>query len=242
MPENTDMAGREDWLAEQLRIKETIINGISDAMMLLDASTYQILEVNEAFLHSYGVRRDDVLGKKCYKITHHLDRPCHKIDINCPCPLENAASTGNLSHVEHVHQDKDGRILYFEINAYPLKDASGKVTRIIHLSRDITQRKHLELQLREREKLNGILELAGGTSHEINQPLTVIISGLEQLVKRLKPGELEHDLAHTTLDYARRLKEISDKLAHITRYASKDYVAGSRIVDLDKASAPEPES
>lgn len=242
MPECENKGGGEDWLSEELRVEEAILNGISDALMLLDASTYQILEVNEAFLRSYGLNRDEVLGEKCYEITHHLNKPCQQIDINCPCPLEDAASTGDMSQVEHVHQDKDGQTLYFEINAYPLKDASGKVTRIIHLSRNITQRKHLELQLREKEKLDAILELAGGASHEINQPLTVIISGLEQLVKRLKPNDLEHDLAQTILDHARRLREISEKLAHITRYASKDYPGGRRIVDLDQASARESES
>ena len=123
-----------------------------------------------------------------------------------------------------------------------MKDASGQVNQVIYLSRDVTQRKHLELQLREKEKLNAILELAGGASHEINQPLSVIISGLERLVKRLRAGELEHDLTQTILDHANRLKEISDKLGRITRYAGKDYVAGSRIVDLEKASAQEPES
>jgi len=50
------------WLSEQLEQKDSIISDISDALMLLDASTYQILEVNKAFLESYRVSRTDVLG------------------------------------------------------------------------------------------------------------------------------------------------------------------------------------
>ena len=44
------------------------------------------------------------------------------------------------------------------------------------------------------------------------------------------------------LDHANRLKEVSEKLAQITRYASTEYVSGKRIVDLDQSSGPESES
>lgn len=228
-------------LAQQLAEKEAIINGISDTLMLLDAKTYEILDVNQSFLDAYGLSRKEVLGSTCYEVTHHLDRPCHHEEDDCPCPLEHSVATGDSCHVEHLHKDREGNPHYFEIFTYPLKDESGQVGRIIHLSRDITDRKNLEFQLREKEKLSGILELAGGASHEINQPLTVIISGLEQLVKRLSPGALEYELAETALNHARRLRKISEKLAQITWYVSKDYVAGRRIIDLDEASKQEPE-
>lgn len=228
-------------LARQLLEKEAIINGISDTLVLLDAKTYKILDANKAFLYAYGLSRDQVLGKTCYEITHRVNKPCHHVDRDCPCPLEDSMATGDTSHVEHVHQSRDGQTLYFEISAYPLKDADGEVNRIIHLSRDITLRRRLELELREREKLSGILELAGAASHEINQPLTVIISGLEQLIKRLPSGEPAYELAQMILDNARRLTQISEKLGQITRYASKDYVAGKRILDLDEASKHESE-
>ena len=242
MSEDEVKADRANRLAEQLEVKDAIINGISDALMLLDAKTYEILEVNRAFLASYGHEREEVLGKKCYEITHHLASPCHQAQVHSDCPLENSASSGTLSLTEHVHQDSYGQEIFSEIITYPLKDASGQVTRIIHLSRDITEKKHMQSQLLEKEKLNGILELAGAASHEINQPLTVIISGLEQLVKRLEIDNSEYELAELILENAKRLTEISLKLAQITRYASTEYVSGSKIVDLDKASSQESET
>jgi two-component system NtrC family sensor kinase len=237
-----DQESQADWLAQQLKEKEAIINGISDALMVLDGCTYEILEVNQAFLAYYGVSRDEVLGKRCYEVTHQLSNPCHQSHDYCPCPLAESVTTGNESRVEHSHKGSDGQTLYSEIIAYPLKDVSGQVTRIIHLTRDITQRKNLEFQLREREKLTGILELAGGASHEMNQPLTVIVKGLEQLIKRLPPGSETLELARMILEHSRRLIEVSMKLAGITRYASKEYVDGTRILDLGRASDEEPGS
>lgn len=152
MSEDKDTIGRVKWLDQQLKEKETIINGISDALMLLDAITYKIFEVNQAFLNSYEVIREEVLGKKCYEITHHLSIFCHHANSHCPCPLEESAATGHLSYVEHLHQDHDRKSLYFEITTYPLRDVGGQVTKIIHLSRDITHRKHLENEVKKSEE------------------------------------------------------------------------------------------
>jgi histidine kinase len=152
MSKGEDRGGRVESLVQQLEEKEAIINGISDALMLLDAKTYNILDVNQAFLNSYGLSREKVLGMRCYEITHNLSIPCHRANSHCPCPLESSAKTGNMSYVEHVHQDHDGKSLYFEITAYPLKDATDQVTRIIHLSRDITLRKQLENEVKKSEQ------------------------------------------------------------------------------------------
>jgi len=138
-------------LAQQLAEKTAIIDGISDILMLLDAKTYKILEVNQAFLNSYGFSRDDVLGKNCYEATHHLEVPCHLANNPCPCPLVDTAQTGKFSYAEHGHRDQYGSTHYFEITTYPIKDANGRVDRIVHLSRDITMKKELENQVRKSE-------------------------------------------------------------------------------------------
>jgi histidine kinase len=152
MSKGEDRGGRVEWLVQQIEEKEAIIDGISDALMLLDAKTYNILDVNQAFLNSYGLSREKVLGMRCYEITHNLSIPCHRANSHCPCPLESSATTGNMSYVEHVHQDHDGKTLYFEITAYPLKDTTDQVMRIIHLSRDITLRKQLENDVKKSEE------------------------------------------------------------------------------------------
>jgi len=151
MSKPNDTSGRVELLAQQLEEKDAIINGISDVLMLLEAKTYKILEVNQAFLKSYGLNREEILGKRCYEVTHHLNTPCHHANSACPCPLESSVATGNFSYAEHIHQDHDGKTLYFEITTYPLKDADGQVSRIIHLSRDITMRKHLEEEVKKSE-------------------------------------------------------------------------------------------
>ena len=172
------------WLSRQLAEKESIINGISDALMLLDAKTYEILEVNQAFLNIYNASRNEVLGKTCHQITHHLPKPCPQYG-HSPCPLQQCVSTGDLSHAEHVHKDRDGNDLYLEITSYPLKDANGQVGRIVHLSRDVTERRLGEEALKEKvtksEHLATLGQLVAEITHEIKNPLMMIGGFARQL-------------------------------------------------------------
>jgi two-component system sensor kinase FixL len=137
-------------LLERIRVKDAIIHGISDGLMLLNARTLEILEVNQSFLEIYGLKREEAVGKTCHQLTHRLDRPCHEIDIDCPVAA--TLSSGEISTAEHIHFDRDGRPMYFEITTYPVKNAKGEVQRIIHLSRDITDRKSAAEALRESEE------------------------------------------------------------------------------------------
>jgi PAS domain-containing protein len=82
-----------DWLYQQLEKKASIIDGISDALMLPEASTYKILDVNRAFFRLYRVSRDEVTGNTCQEITHPLTLPCSQNLKHDQCPLESSVST-----------------------------------------------------------------------------------------------------------------------------------------------------
>ena len=138
-----------DWLdfellVDRLEERAMIINGISDTLMMLDVRSYEILDMNQAFLDKYKISYDQAIRMKCYKITHKVSVPCSRILGHEPCPLEESMSTGETSHVVHLHKDLEGNNLYFEITAYPLKDKSGKVTRIIHMSREVSHVRRAE--------------------------------------------------------------------------------------------------
>ncbi len=184
-----DKQGKEslELIFQHLETKESIINGISDALMLLDAKTYEILDVNQAFLNLYKVSYEQVIGKTCYEITHHLSKPCSQMFSDEPCPLKETVSTANFSNAEHVHKDRHGNNLYFEIISYPLKDVNGEVTRIIHLSRDVSERRRAEEDLKEKltksEHLAALGQLVAEITHEIKNPLMMIGGFAQQLIQ-----------------------------------------------------------
>lgn len=187
MHEDKEINLSRAWAQQQLEEKASILNGISDAIMLLDAGTYEILDINQAFLDLYMVKREYVRKKTCYQITHHRGKPCSQFSDHAVCPLEQAVETGNVAKVEHEHKNQVGEKIYFEVNAYPLKDNNGRVGRVIHLSRDVTHRKLAEEALKERvlrsEHLAAMGQLVAEISHEIKNPLMMIGGFARQLFK-----------------------------------------------------------
>jgi signal transduction histidine kinase len=175
------------WEKQQIDEKASILNGISDAIMLLDAKTYEILDVNQAFLDLYMVGRDYVRAKTCYQITHNREKPCSLYPDHDICPLEQTVETGNVTKVEHLHKDQEGKNLYFEVNAYPLKDSNGRIDRVIHISRDVTHWRLAEDALKEKvsrsEHLAALGQLVAEISHEIKNPLMMIGGFTRQLFK-----------------------------------------------------------
>ena len=192
MHEDKETDRSRTWVQQQLEEKVSILNGISDAIMLLDARTYEILDVNQAFLDFYQVNNDLIRAKTCYQITHHREKPCSHFSDHDICPLEQAVETGDIAKADHVHKNSEGKDLYFEVNAYPLKDSNGRVERIIHLARDITHLRLAEEALKEKlsksEHLAAMGQLVAEISHEIKNPLMMIGGFARQLFKPVDEG------------------------------------------------------
>jgi PAS domain S-box-containing protein len=94
-------------------------------------------------------------------------------------------------------------------------------------------------ELREREKHAAVAELAGGAAHELNQPLTSIIGYAELLGRRLEKQSPLYNAAEIIITQAERMAEIVRKIGKITKYETKSYVGGAKILDLDKAASDE---
>jgi len=90
--------------------------------------------------------------------------------------------------------------------------------------RDIAQKEKIE-----KEKLQGVLEMAGAICHEINQPLQAILGycALFDL-----PGLITAKELNQIREQATRIGEITKRLAMITRYKTIPYPGDTKIVDI----------
>jgi len=89
----------------------------------------------------------------------------------------------------------------------------------------------------EKERLVGVLEMAGAAAHHLSQPLQALMFDLDDLLKEIPEewsGRLNKMLESTT-----RMQAVIKNIQEITRYQTEEYIQGARIVDIDGASLPE---
>jgi len=97
-----------------------------------------------------------------------------------------------------------------------------------------TLRKQTQAERMHRERLQGVLEMAGAVCHEINQPLMSVSGYSELLLLDTEPGSPAYVKAEKIKGQADRMGHITKKLMRITKYETKGYLDGN-IVDIDKA-------
>lgn len=97
----------------------------------------------------------------------------------------------------------------------------------------------LQNELREKEKFQGVLEMAGAVCHELNQPLQSVSGFSELLLMDMETSDPNHEKLKNIKTGIERIGELTRKIMKITRYRSKKYMNGkSRILDIDQASQP----
>ncbi|MFA5411223.1 MAG: PAS domain S-box protein [Candidatus Omnitrophota bacterium] len=110
--------------------------------------------------------------------------------VKLPFILEQTKQSGRHEEAEISLVRKNGESFPVILTASKLLDSEGKLTGYIFIAKDITERKKLEYQILQSEKLAAIGQLAAGMAHEISNPLFVISGRLEMLLhrKRLLKG------------------------------------------------------
>ncbi len=182
---------------------ETILNGIQDLITVITPDL-EISEANEAFLEKMGYTYEKVIGRKCHQIFHQIDQPCNI--ANLPCPLNEVIR--NKHHCRQIRPrlGSDKKQRQIEVNVYPIWEKDGKISRFIHISRDITKHKKKEKEITRRleqmvdertrqlkethdkllhqDKMASLGKLSASVVHEINNPIAGILN-LTKLMQRI---------------------------------------------------------
>ena len=102
--------------------------------------------------------------------------------------------------------------------------------------RDISHRKQAEKERLQKEKLQGVIEMAGAACHELNQPLQVIFGYNELLIKDLPEDHSLVENLNIIVEQIEKMGKITRKIMKITKYETKPYAQGAIIIDIDKSS------
>jgi PAS domain S-box-containing protein len=139
------------------------------------------------------------------------------------------ARQGQPSQYERRLRHKDGREFWTWVSGSPLLDDTGHYRGAFAMFTDVTERRQLELQLRQVQKLESIGQLAGGIAHDFNNILAAITMHLSLL--RQNPA-----LDNESIEALRELEVETKRAANLTRQLlmfSRRSVMQSRLVDLN---------
>jgi len=150
-----------------------MINELIQEDVLVIGHDYRIIDVNNTVLNKMGLKKEEVIGQYCYEITHRQSFPC--TGEKHPCPLTRTMETIEPSQTTHIHLDKDDNEIYCSISTYPLIE-EGDIVGVVEISRDISDEINIQKTMMQQEKLASVGRLSAGVAHEINNPLTTILT------------------------------------------------------------------
>jgi two-component system, NtrC family, sensor kinase len=106
---------------------------------------------------------------------------------------------------------------WFNIQYIPLKGKGNGEDHVLGIARDITDRKSLEKQLINTEKLASLGTLAAGVAHEINNPIGIMLGFCDLLLEKIEPGTMEYNDLKTIERHGLHCKSIVERLLSFAR-------------------------
>ena len=142
---------------------------------------------------------------------------------------EDYRRTGSLNGVELQWKRKDGRVIIVRLSgcAATISDEPEEVLELI--AEDITDRRQLEEQLRQAQKMDAVGRLAGGVAHDFNNLLMVINGYTEVLLEQLEQGSAMHHKVQS-------IQQAADRAATLTRQLlafSRKQLLELKVVDVN---------
>ena len=155
---------------------ELIYESVADVIYLLavePGGVYRFESVNRAFLTATGMAREQVVGRRIEEV---LPKSSHALVLgNYRRAIEERRRVDWEEVAVYPAGTKVG-----EVNVAPIFDATGRCTHLIGAVHDVSERRQLEDQLRQAQKMEAVGRLAGGIAHDFNNLLTAI-GGYTQL-------------------------------------------------------------
>jgi len=171
--------------AEALRASEKRFRALfeyaPDAYYLRDLEG-RFIDGNKAAVELIGYPKEELIGKNFMEVSLLPDEDYNK----AAAALQRSAQGLPTGPEELTLLRKDEKQVFTEIRTYPLKIDDRDM--VLGIARDITERKRMQQQLMQAQKMESVGRLAGGVAHDFNNMLGVIIGHAELALEKTEPS------------------------------------------------------
>ena len=204
--------------AEQQLIRQaSAIENAAEEVMITDRQG--IIEyVNPAFEKITGYTSDDVIGKNPNILSsgkHDTDYYKH---------LWDTILAGNVWSGHIINKTKADVLVDMEATISPIFDSQHNIIGFVSVKRDVTEQYKMEQQMRERQKLEAIGNLAGGVAHDFNNILTAILGYTDlALMSISEESKIFEDLSEIK-NAGTRAKELVNRILAFSRRTDQERI------------------
>ncbi len=227
----TEIAERERAQMESARLSrhiQLLLNSTGEGIYGVDLNGNATF-VNRAAGHILGWAPEELLGKPLHAVMHH-SKPDGTPYPREACPIYAAFKDGSVRRVtDEVFWRKDGNSVPVEYTSTPIRTEDGGLIGAVVTFDDISDRKRLEAQFLQAQKMEAVGRLAGGVAHDFNNLLTIINGYGQLLLERLEPN-------NPLQGHASEIMKAGERAASLTRQLlafSRQQVLQLQVLDLN---------
>jgi PAS domain S-box-containing protein len=223
----------EETLAAGERRYRDLFEANPQPMWVYDRETLRFLAVNDAAVQHYGYSRAEFRAMTLLDVQPLDDVPglLERVAVDIPIPL--------MDEGPSRHRKKDGSVIEVERTSHALT-FEGRRARLVMIT-DLTERKKLEVQLRQAQRMEAVGRLAGGIAHDFNNLLTVITGHSELMQRKLQADHPALRNLEETRKAIARATAVTRQLLAFSRHqilVVEDVDLNARVTDVGKMLAP----
>jgi PAS domain S-box-containing protein len=218
-------------ISEQRRAEQALRDSEEKYRDLVENATYGIfrsdwkgnfLDVNPALVAMLGY------SSKLELMTRNLNSDIYENSADRGAILEMFESRGRIDSAEANWKRKDGKIILVRESGGQVRRKDGQVEHYEVIVEEITERRSLEAQLRQAQKMEAVGLLAGGISHDFNNHLSVILGNADLLLEKIESVKLQR--------HVEEIKKATQRATQLTRQLlafSRKQVMYPALLDLN---------
>ena len=196
-----------------LRRSERLFRGIfevTSAGVTLTDTTGRFTACNPAFARLIGRSIEETLGMTAADITHPDDW-----SIQVPLLEEARLGLRDRFDLRKRYLRPDGREIWTELSFAAIRGPDGRYESGLGVTVDVTDRKRLEDQMRQTQKMEAIGQMAGGVAHDFNNLLTAVLGNLAMV--RVHEDDPNRPLLAAAEEATTRAADLTRKLLGYAR-------------------------
>ncbi|AFM27417.1 PAS domain S-box protein [Desulfomonile tiedjei] len=201
----------EKALQERERFLASVFSCIQDGLSIMDKDL-RIIRTN-ATMQKWYKHDEPLIGKKCHEAYQGIDEVCPS------CPALQTLKTGQATSFVIPKGGPANSITgWLDVCTFPLVvESSGEIEGVIVHLRDVTERRHLEEQLRQASKMEAIGTLAGGLAHDFNNLLQIVLGYADLLLLGKNKAESDYQRILAIRTAAKRGSDVVQRILTFSR-------------------------